>query len=415
MEDKEHKNEMENTITININLSEKELVKLELKLVEIFNKSKKKITESKNCLFLHPKFYSFNSNDYKPFFEYSTSFPLEKNKEYEVIYDGLNFIEFPENDNEKESKIQITEKEKEKEMITKIRKLFSYTKEKGIIYILLDEMNVLFFFQSFKEALGDNCTTKFFINFYFLESKYFFFLLSIQKVGESKTKIDLDNMKILITDYFTKQKMISSSTLSTINSYLKFCLYKMNLYRTQCFINYSKTKSLHQGEFYEIRLKSSPLIDDFSYIVTIYDNSSSEFLSLNNISAIFISYDISQEIIFTKQSQFIKMGEELKASRLIIFECAILNPLPIKELVMEVKDELENFRPDGLNKEISVKLWDDQSSKCLIYDNDNYLIRDCENPEKNLSIRQLFYSNDLEVIQNQIRTKLTSKRKYKRK
>ena len=70
------------------------LTKREFKLKEIFKKFKNKLSEPNlSSLFLHPKEYTFQSEEYKGFFQYEKNFPLKGNKkEFSVIYDCINFM-----------------------------------------------------------------------------------------------------------------------------------------------------------------------------------------------------------------------------------------------------------------------------------------------------------------------------------
>ena len=129
-------------------------------------------------------------------------------------------------------------------------------------------MNVIIqnYFPNLISALGNDYKTKLFINFYFVDTHAFLFLVSIQKMADSETPILIKDIKILITDFFTKSKMVGSSPLDQMSEYLIQPLLKMKKYRYQCEINYNRIKTLHPGELYEIRLKSSPLNSKISYI-----------------------------------------------------------------------------------------------------------------------------------------------------
>ena len=106
----------------------------------------------------------------------------------------------------------------------------------------------------------------------------------------SEIPISIKDIKILITDFFSQSKMIGTSLLSQMNEYLKEPLIKMRVYRLQCEVNYTRTKTLHPGEFYEIRLKSSPLNSYISYIVTIHDSPFLENKKNKQCFAVSISY-----------------------------------------------------------------------------------------------------------------------------
>ena len=62
-------------------------------------------------------------------------------------------------------------------------------------------------------------------------------------MGDSEKPIISKDIKILITEYFTKTKLIGSSTLSTIPDYLNNSLAMMRSYRFQCETNYNRIKT----------------------------------------------------------------------------------------------------------------------------------------------------------------------------
>ena len=181
----------------------------------------------------------------------------------------------------------------------------------------------------------------------------------------------------------------------------------MRSYRHESEIHYNRIKTLHPGEFYEMRLKSSPLNSDISYVITIHDSLSPQNQKNKQCVAVTVSYEITQEILFSKQISFNKMCEQLKAARLIAIESAILNPMNIKELAMELSGEINMMRPEGFTDNVSIRLWEDHTPKQIILENEKYLIRD--NEDAKISIRQIYFMNNPNVLQCQIRTKLASK------
>ena len=373
----------------------------EPKIVEIFNKSKKKLIETKPGLFLRPHNYQFQSQEYKALFQYESVFPLKVKQEFSIIYDSLNFICYQPKDEE--------DSKNPEKYVEKIKNIFSYLKEKGTLLLLIDEFHIENFFPNLISALGNDYKTKLFINFYFIDTRAFLFLVSIQKMADSENPISIKDIKVLITDFFTKSKMIGSSLLGQMNSYLVQPLLKMKKYRYQCEINYNRIKTLHPGEFYEMRLKSSPLNSEISYIVTIHDSPTPQIQQNKTCVAVSISYEITQEIIYSKSFSFSKMCEQLKAARLIAIESALLNPCNIRDLAIELSTEIQLMKPEGFTDNIPLRLWEDHNPKQIILQNEKYLIRD--NEDSKLSIRQLYFMSNSNILQGQIRTKLASKTK----
>ena len=375
-----------------------DLVQKEMKIAEILRKSKKKLDEIKPSLFLRPHNYQFKSIEFKPLFQYESTFPLKVKQEFSFIYDCLNFICYqPKDEEDSKNSEKYTEK---------IKNIFSTLKEKGTLLLLIDEFHIENFFPNLILSLGNDYKTKLFINFYFLDSKAFLFLVSIQKMAESEAPISVKDIKILITDFFSNSKMIGSSLLGQMNEYLKNPLLNMRRYRYQTEINYSRIKTLHPGEFYEMRLKSSPLNHEVSYIITIHDSPVPENQKNKQCFAVSISYEITQDILFSKQISLSKMCQQLKAARLIAIECAPLNPLNIKELAIEVSSEIQLMKPEGFTDDIQMRLWEVQIPKQTVFENEKYIIKDFEDKK---NIRQLYFLNNRNILQGQIRTKLASK------
>ena len=375
-----------------------DLAQKEYKITEIFNKSKKKLIETKPGLFLRPHTYQFKSPEYKPLFQYESKFPLKVEQQFSFIYDCLNFICYEPKDEE--------DCKNEEKFTQKIKNIFSALKEKGTVLILLDEFHIENFFNNIILALGNDYKTKLFINFYFIDTKAFLFLVSIQKMGESQTPISIKDIKILITDFFSNSKMLGSSLLGEMNNYLKEPIIKMRCYRYQMELNYSRIKTLHPGEFYEIRLKASPLNNEISYTVTIHDSSIPEDQKNKQCYAVSVSYEITQEILFSKSISFGRMCLQLKAARLIAIESAILNPCDIHVLARELSSEIQLMKPEGFTDNVQIRLWEVQTPKINIFENEKYIIKDFEDKK---SIRQIFFLDNKNVLQGQIRTKLSSK------
>ena len=375
-----------------------DLAQKEQKITEIFRKFLKKLIEIKPSLFLRPHNYQFKSTEYKPLFQYESTFPLKVKQEFSFVYDCLNFICYqPKDEEDSKNSEKYTEK---------IKNIFSYVKEKGTVLLLIDEFHIENFFPNLILALGDDYKTKLFINFYFIDTRSFLFLVSIQKMANSETPVSIKDIKILITDFFTNSKMIGSSPLGQMTEYLKEPLIKMKKYRLQNEINYSRIKTLHPGEFYEMRLKSSPLNSDISYIVTVHDSPIPENQKNKQCYAVSISYEITQDILFSKPLSLSRMCQQLKAARLIAIESAILNPCNIKDLAMELNSEVQLMKPEGFTDNIQMRLWEVQIPKQTILENEKYLIKDFEDKK---NIRQIYFMNNKNVLQGQIRTKLASK------
>ena len=373
-----------------------DLMQKESKIVTIFDKSKKKIQETKPGLFLRPHNCNFKSNDYISSFQYESTFPLKVKQEFSFIYDSLNFICYQPNDEE-------DSKNKDK-YISKLNMIFSILKDKGTLLILIDEFHIENFFPNLSTFLGNDYKTKLFINFYFLDYRPFLFLVSIQKMATSDTPIAVNDIKILITDFFSNSKLIGSSTLSQMNTYLTEPLLRMKGYRLQNEKNFGRIKSLHPGQFYEMRLKSSPLNKDISYIVTIYDSPNPNVEQEKKVFAVAVHHEITQEIIFFKQISFGKMAEQMKATRLIILESAILSPCNIQDLVYALESEIQMMKPEGFGGDIPLRIWENHANKITLYETEKYLIKDTEG-----SRRQFYIKGDFNLLYGEERTKLASK------
>ena len=402
----EEKNNEEIKKTQNSFFGKENLIKKEPKIVEIFKKYKNKLMDSKSGLFLHPANYTFNSDEYKDLFEYKDCLPLTEKKEFLIIYDCLNYICY----NEKYEK----NAEKDDYYIKTINELFCLLKDKGTLLILIDQNFLEKFFPCFISSLGDNYKTKLFINFYFLDTHDFIFLISIQKMSSSTQSIILKDIKVLITDYLSNlnQKIFGSTTVGEFNTYLKEPLNRMKAYHIQRQFNYSRLKSIHPGQYFQMLLKSSPLNSEVSYIITIYDNSTNEEGKNKSTVSIAIGYEITQELLYSKSFSYDGMCQQSNVGRVIILESAILNPTGINDLHTELKDEIQLMKPNGFNEIVGTKVWNINNQKILIYEDEKYLIID--NEDKHISMRQLFYTNNKNLqnmVQSKIRIKFVSKSK----
>ena len=48
------------------------------------------------------------------------------------------------------------------------------------------------------------------------------------------------------------------------------------------------------------------------------------------------------------------------------------------EIAFELRDDIEMMKPDGYNEKVPIQRWEDNTVKYLVYEGDNYLIRDCD-------------------------------------
>ena len=377
------------------------------KINDVFLKFEKKIEEAKPCLVLKPKNLEFQLINFEEsLFEFKSNFPLEDKKEYSMIYDCLNFICFSSED-------EPNEKNKTRN-IEKIHNINLLLKEKGTAIILLDQNYIEHFFPYFLLALGENYKTKLFINCYFIDTHNFFYIVTIQKMANSDKPINLKDLKILVTDYisYLHSKIYGSATISTINDYLKEPISKLKNYHIQCKINYSNLRVFHPGQYFQLRLKTSPLNPDISYVVTIQDYSNNVDGKNKKCAAISVSYEITQELQYVKYLSFDQMCQKLNIGRAIVLQSSILNPLGIKELAYDLSDEIQLMKPNGFNEQVPIRVWEEQNKKYLVYQDDCYLIRD--NEDKLFQVRQLFYIDNRyiqNVLQSKIRVKYVSKSK----
>ena len=134
----------------------------------------------------------------------------------------------------------------EEEYIKKILYDISLLNEKGTLMLLLDFYYIKNFFNILIKALGTQYKTKFFINFYFVDKNDFLFVITIQKMNISETYIDLNENKILFTDYFSNlyPKLICSKLIKEINPYLNKCFELMKAYYIHSKLNFFPVRSI---------------------------------------------------------------------------------------------------------------------------------------------------------------------------
>ena len=385
-----------------------DLPKKERKITEIFKKHQSKFSEEKKALFLHPIGHVYEPEDFRKLFEYEKHIPIPIKKEYNFIYDCLNFVCYGDD---------VSPSLNEEEYKNKILYDFSLLNEKGTLMILLDVYFLKNFFDNLTKALGDEYKIKLFINFYFMEKYDFLFVVTIQKMAKVDTPINLQETKVLITDYFSNlhSHLLCSKPIKEINNYLEENVKKMQSYFLQCKLNFNLLNVLRPGKFFEMRLKISPLTPGVDFIVTITDNSQN--IDKKNVKtvAIVILYEMSQELIFQSNMSFDMMTHMLNVGRLITLQCALLNPMNMNEIAFELNEDIEKMRPAQFRDKISVQGWEDKNPKYLVDQGNNYLIRDCEEKPEQI-YRQLYYTTDnniINAIMAKIKIKYVSKSKIK--
>ena len=385
-----------------------DLPKKERKITEIFKKHQSKFSKENKALFLHPIGHVYEPEDFRKLFQYEKHIPIPIKKEYNFIYDCLNFVCYG-ND--------LTPSLNEEEYKNKIIYDFSLLNEKGTLMILLDVYFLKNFFDNLVKALGDEYKIKLFINFYFMEKHDFLFVVTIQKMAKVDTPINLQETKVLITDYFSNlhSHLLCSKPIKEINTYLEEMVKKMQSYFVQCKLNFNLLNVLRPGKFFEMRLKTSPLNPGVDFIVTITDNSQN--LDKKNVKtiAIVILYEMSQELVFQSNMSFDMMTHMLNVGRLITLQCALLNPMNMNEIAFELSEDIEKMRPAQFRDRISVQGWEDKNPKYLVDQGNTYLIRDCEEKPEQI-FRQLYYTTDnniINAIMAKIKIKYVSKSKIK--
>ena len=380
------------------------------KIIEIFKKHKSKFSEENKGLFLLPIGHVFEPEDYRIFFQYEKKIPLAIKKEYNFVYDCLNFICYQQNYDPAVN---------EEEYIKKIKYDFSLLNEKGTLMILLDVYFTKNFFNFLIKALGPEYKTKLFINFYFMEKYDFLFIITIQKMGKSDIPINISETKVLITDFFSNKEphLLCSKLIKDIEFFIQECIRKMQNYYTQCKINYSQLNVLHPGQSLELKLKISPLSEGIDFLVTITDTSSNLDGTNNKTIALAILYEMSQEMLIRSDISFDLLAKNLNVGRLITLECALLNPMDLKDIGIELSDEIQMMKPGGYKEKVEIKTVPNNRQMHLVYDGDKYLIRDCEEREE-FCFRQLLYNKEerlLNAIMAKIKIKFVSKSKIKNK
>ena len=250
-----------------------------------------------------------------------------------------------------------------------------------------------------------------------MEKFDFLFVVTIQKMSKVDTPINLSETKVLITDYFSNNQshLLCSKLIKEIDKFLEESIVKMQNYYTQCKINYSQLNILHPGQSLQLKLKTSPLSECIDYILTITDSSSNLDGSNNVTVALAILYEMSQDLFIKSDVSFDILAKNINVGRLITLECALLNPMNIKDLASELSDEVQMMKPESFKGKVEIKTLPYEFQKYLVYEGDNYLIRDCEEKD-DLCFRQLFYNTDerlLNAIMAKIKIKYVSKSKIK--
>ena len=412
---------------ININIEENHhffsvmnLPKKDNKITDIFRKHKSKFSKDNKALFIHPTGYLYETNEIEYFycFKYETNIPLSQKNQYNFVYDCLNFICYKD-DLEFEPKDYSEPAYNQQEYLEKITNLYSLLNDKGTLMILIDMYYIKNFFDILIKALGPGFNTKLFINFYFAEKQDYLFIITIQKMSIVDTPINLYETKVLITDFFSniRSYVMCSKSIQEFPKFFGECLHRMEQYYFQTKVNCNLLKTLHPGKCFIMRIKSSPFTPGVDYIVTITDNSTNIDNKNKKTIALVILYEITQEAAYQSNISFDQTTQNLNVGRILTLQCAILNPKSQNEIAMELRDDIEMMKPDDYNEKVPIQRWEDNTVKYLVYEGDNYLIRDCDDKPDNF-YRQLIYTTDdrlLNAVMAKIKVKFISKSKIKNK
>ena len=72
---------------------------------------------------------------------------------------------------------------------------------------------------------------------------------------------------------------------------------------------------------------------------------------------------MSQELNYRSDNSYDILSQNLNVGRLITMECAMLNPMNMKEIGLELSDEIEMLKPESFKENIEIKGWNDKTPK----------------------------------------------------
>lgn len=289
-----------------------------------------------------------------------------------------------------------------------ISTLINCLSPKGTLFLVLNLNSINQLHSVLKEALPKEYNTNLFIKLYILDPTPFYGLLSIQTMGESKTPIDIDALKLLIYEVLADNTLSKPMSL-TLNVVAKLCGNMSRFYFKAKEFSTLSPKRIAHVPLYENYFSDNV---EFSLIIIDYDEEPNK---QKGMCVIVVNKAYMADIIFLSPAGITQMCKQTNASRVILIRAAPFNYDSTQEMKQKIYSYIMLFKfKDCLNENISIRLMsDDKSEQYKVIQDKDYHIRDLVINENKETYRQLFASKYNEEVLYQERLILTSKSKAK--
>lgn len=378
----------DNTPTPSKEMTQNELMQFIFPKLEIVLETlKTKFDTSTTNLFLKP-------SDFNPTFKTLTFFTFKPDNpttdKYMSITDCLNFI---------------SSKFIDPRLLAS---LLNSLNPKGILLLVLNLDSIKQITSALKEALPKEYNTNLFIKFYILDKTAFYGLLSIQAMGESKTPIDIDGIKLMFYELLEDNTLQKPLPL-TLSNIAKVCGNMNRLYiKAKEFATLSPRR-VAQVPIYENHCSDNI---EFNLIIVDYDTDPNQ---QKGMCVVVVNKAYMADIIFLSPAGIIQMCKQTNGTRVILIRAAPFNFDSTQTMRQKIYSYIMLFKFDDCPKEnISIRLMnDDKSEQYIVLKDKEYYIRDLVINENKETYRQLFASAYNEEVLYQERLLLTSKAKAK--
>ena len=378
---------------------------IQTKLEVVLKTMIKKLENQKPTLYLKYPEIEIKSEELYPLFQIETNFNLnDAAVQFNNVIDCKNFYHFVLNENEIDS---IKESEKINQEI--FNNLLSKIKDNGALMLMCDFQYLIQIPKSLKIALGENNKTKLFIKLYIIEKLPLVSLIYIQKMGESKENIILENEKLLSYEVYNDLS-ISKPIGYTINQMPKCVTYMFEIYQYHGYL-----KDLHPGYSIPIKIKEQLWSDNIDFTLTICDSDDEEILKKKKCVAIIVSKSYSSDFMYLTVEGNMSLCKQTDSARIILIRPAPFN----NDSTSEIKNKLINYIllfkfKDCVNESIPVMLMSDDNEQMeILYENKDLIVRDVVESGTKNNLRQLIFKSSPTEIQSEIKLTLTSRNNIK--
>ena len=365
----------------------------------------KRLETQKPTLYLKYPEIEIQSEELIPLFQIESNFNLNDAAiQFNNIIDSKNFYHFVLKEDEIDS---IKQSEKINQEL--FNNLFSKIKENGALMLICDFQYLRQIPQSLKILLGENNKKKLFIKLYLIEKLPLVSLIYIQKMGDSKENIIIENEKILLYE-INDDLSISKPLGYTLNQMPKSVSYMFEIYQYHGYL-----KNLHPGYSIPIKIKEEFWSDNIDFTLTICDSDDEEILKKKKCVAIIVSKNYLSDFIYLTVEGNMSLCKQTDSARIILIRPSPFNNDSINDIKKKLFNYIILFKfNDCINESIPVMLMSEENEQIeIIYENNDLIVRDVvENGSKN-NLRQLIFKSSPTEIQSEIKLTLTSRNNIK--